>query len=81
MPRESDTAAVERRSRAGLVIGLIALAALLLFIFQNTDDAQVDFLWFSGEIPLFMLLFITVGLTLIIAVAAAWLLGRRNKND
>ncbi len=61
-----------------LVLGVLAAAALALFIFQNTDDAEVNFLWMSGNIPLFLLLLITVALTLILAMVATWLLRRRS---
>ena len=61
-----------------LVLGAIAAAALGLFIFQNTDDAEVNFLWMSGNIPLFLLLLITVVLTLILAMVGTWILRRRS---
>lgn len=79
MAKDSEAQVEERRSRVGLVVGVIALAALLLFIFQNTDDAKVNFLWLDGEMPLFLLIFITVALTLVVAVIAAWLFNRRDK--
>lgn len=61
-----------------LILGAIAAAALALFVFQNTDDAEVNFLWMSGAIPLFLLLLITVALTLILAMVGTWLLRRRS---
>lgn len=61
-----------------LVAGAIAAAALGIFVFQNTDDAPVKFLWLDGSFPLFLLLLITVGLTLILAVVSTWLLRRRS---
>jgi uncharacterized integral membrane protein len=30
-----------------LVVGLVALAALILFLVQNFQDAKVNFLWFT----------------------------------
>jgi uncharacterized integral membrane protein len=60
-----------------LVLGAIAAAGLALFIFQNTDDARVNFLWMDGEIPLFLLLLITVVLTLVLAMVVTWMLRRR----
>ena len=61
-----------------LVLGVVAAAALALFIFQNTDDTQVNFLWMDGAIPLYLLLLITVGLTLVLAMVGTWLLRRRD---
>ncbi|MGI9623985.1 MAG: LapA family protein [Acidimicrobiales bacterium] len=48
-----------------LILGGIAAVALLLFIFQNTEDAEVSFLWWDGSIPLSVLLLITVALTVV----------------
>jgi uncharacterized integral membrane protein len=62
-----------------LLLGAIAAAGLVLFIFQNTDDTRVKFLWMDGDIPLFLLLLITVGLTLVLAVVGTWLLRRRQR--
>ena len=61
-----------------LILGAIAAAALVLFVFQNTDDTKVNFLWMEGSIPLFLLLLITVALTLIVAMVVTWLLRRRD---
>lgn len=69
----------ESESRVGLILAAIAAAALLLFVFQNTDDAPVDFLWFTWTMPLFLLIFITVALTLVVSVIAAWVLNRRSR--
>jgi uncharacterized integral membrane protein len=62
-----------------LLLGAIAAAALALFVFQNTADAQVSFLWMDGKIPLFLLLLITVGLTLVLAIVGTWLLRRQDR--
>lgn len=61
-----------------LVLGALAAAALALFVFQNTHDARVKFLWMNGDIPLFLLLLITVGLTLVLTFMVTWLLRRRD---
>lgn len=60
-----------------LILGGLALAALLLFIFQNTDDAKVSFLAWDGTFPLYLLLLITVALTLVVAMMTTWFLRRR----
>ncbi len=57
----------ERPIAAG-VIGLM----LLVFVLQNTDEADVDFLFFSGSYPLWMMA-VAVG---VLAFAAGWLVGR-----
>jgi uncharacterized integral membrane protein len=61
-----------------IALGAIAAAALALFIFQNTDDAQVSFLWMDGRIPLSLLLVVTVALTVVLGMALTWILRRRD---
>lgn len=50
------------------VIGVL----LLLFVLQNTDEADVDFLFFSGSYPLWIMAVVVAGLSF----AAGWLVGR-----
>ena len=53
---------------AAAVIGLL----LLLFVLQNTDETDVDFLFFSGSYPLWVMAVVVAGF----AYAAGWLVGR-----
>ena len=48
--------------------GVFALVVLLLFVFQNTDDTQVEFLWFNITMPLFLLLLLTCVLVWIVVL-------------
>jgi uncharacterized integral membrane protein len=41
-----------------LVIGLVLVVALLIFIFQNTEEVEVDFLFFDFSSPLWLVLLI-----------------------
>ena len=52
-----------RRISAGAVISLIALAVLLIFIFQNTSHVRVHFLWvyFSWALWLYTIVMAVVG--------------------
>ena len=63
------------------VVGILAFVALLLFVFQNTDDAQIEFLWFDMNMPLFLLLLLTSGLTWIVVILAQRLNSRRRRAD
>ena len=53
---------------APMVIGLVILAALVIFIFQNTATTEVNFLFFDFEAPLWVIL-------AIVAILAALLDG------
>jgi uncharacterized integral membrane protein len=46
-----------RRSRSGgiwvgLIVAALILVLLLVFILQNSQSVQIDFLWMSGHAPL-----------------------------
>lgn len=66
-----------RRINARLVAGALAAVAIVLFVVQNTGGVPVRFLWLEGEFPLFLLLLITMALTLILALGANWFMRRR----
>lgn len=81
MADETPQTTEDSGSRVGLVLAAAAAVALLLFIFQNTDDAAVEFLWFDFTFPLYLLIFITIALTVIISILVAWILNRRSKRS
>lgn len=66
---------------AKLIIGLIAVALVVIIALQNTDKQEVKLLWASGQISVTVLVLITIVLTVI----SQWLLGavlrRRRKKD
>ena len=64
--------------RLRFIVAALAAAALIVFIFQNTQDVRVKFLWLDGTPPLFLLLLITVGLTLVLTTIVVWWLRRRS---
>ena len=47
---------------------VVSLVVLLLFVFQNTEKTQVEFLWLDITMPLFLLLILTSGLASLIAL-------------
>mgnify|MGYP001815017661 CR=1 FL=1 len=73
----AQTSATDRGLNLRLIVGLVVAAALALFVFQNTDDAEVSFLWMDGDIPLYLLLLVTVVLTIILTLTVTWVLRRR----
>lgn len=66
-----------RRISFGLVMGLLAAIALVLFIVQNTGKQRVEFLWLDGQFPLFLLVLITAALSVVATLVVTWWL-RRN---
>ncbi|MGZ0228596.1 MAG: hypothetical protein ACKVKO_01345 [Acidimicrobiales bacterium] len=69
----------ETKGRVGIILAGLAIAALAVFAIQNTEKVEVEFLWFGGRIPIFLVIFVTVVLTLIISVVAAWVGNRRSR--
>ena len=49
--------------------GIALIAALVLFVAQNFEDAEISFLWFDPEIPLAFALIISA----LVGALAAWL--------
>ncbi len=81
MADETPQVTDDSRSKVGLVVAAVAAIALLLFIFQNTDDVAVEFLWFDFNFALYLLIFITIALTVILSILVAWILNRRSKRS
>ena len=46
-----------RKVKLGLIV--VVSLALLLVVIQNTISVQARFLWFSGEVPVILLLVLT----------------------
>lgn len=68
------------RSKGGrvdgrLIVGGVLLVGLLVFVFQNTDDAALNFLMFEFTAPLWLMLAITIA----VAVGIGFVLGRRRR--
>lgn len=70
------------RLNAQLVVGVLLAAAVLAFVFQNTDDTPVNWLFFEVTQPLWVVLLATG----VLSIAAGELVGsavrrRRRKDD
>jgi uncharacterized integral membrane protein len=68
-----------RNINVGLIVALLGVVAFLLFIFQNTEDTDVEWLMFDVSMPKYLLLLITSGITLAVSVIGVWILGRRKR--
>ena len=78
----NDGKSAEKENRqvsVGLIVGAIGGVVLLLFILQNTDDADINFLFWDIGMPLWLLLVITILLTVVLTVIVMWFLGRRDR--
>ena len=66
---------------ARMVLGFLAAVALIVFIAQNTDDVGVSFLGWDWDIPLFLLLLVTVALSALCTVIIGWFIRRRRQPE
>ena len=76
-PRERSFVDVLRQINARMVLGALAAVALVVFIAQNTDEARVNFLGWDWDLPLFLLLLITIVLSVVCTEIVSWYMGRR----
>src|SRR3712207_2204540 len=70
--RRSDW--VERREGPSTKLIVLAAVAILLVVFvvQNTDRAQIDFLFWNGVFPLWTMIVVAA----ILGLIAGWMVGR-----
>lgn len=64
--------AAERAKIAKVILGIALVVIFILFIVANSDDVEVDFVFFSSKIAL---IWVFLGCALLGALAT-WLLGR-----
>ena len=76
-PRRKSPVQALRQINARMVLGVLSAVALIVFIAQNTDDTQVNFLAWDWDLPLFLLLLITIALSVVCTEFVGWRMGRR----
>ncbi len=70
---------VLRQINARMVLGTLAAVALIVFIAQNTDETRVNFLGWDWDLPVFLLLLITIVLSVVCTEMVGWYMGRRSR--
>lgn len=55
-----------------LIVLMLVVTALAVFIFQNGQDAAVDYLWFDGQWPVWIVISISVLAGAVIDRLATW---------
>ena len=79
-PKSRSFTDVLRQINARMVLGALAAVALIVFIAQNTNDVRVNFLGWDWDLPLFLLLLITIVLSVVCAEIVGWYMGRRRSS-
>lgn len=76
----SDEEISERRGSrisGGLVVAVVIAVVLVVFIFQNTDDAEVTWLVFDRKAPLWLVIVIAAVAGAVLSEVAGWVVRRR----
>ena len=77
MANEQTIATEGRRFGPRLIAVAAAVVAIVLFVVRHTDPVTVKFLFFEFRFPLFLLLLITMALTVILGLGVTWFMRRR----
>ena len=76
-------AAEESKSRisAGLILWLLVIAIAVVFILQNTRHATITFLFWDGDVAIWIAIVIALILGALIDRLGMWYLRRRRRRD
>ena len=69
----------ERAFNVGAVIGILVTVAALIFVLQNSQSAQFDWLWFEFDIPMWTALLGSVAVGVILVLTAFAVHRRRRR--
>lgn len=76
----SDAQKTDRDVKARLVIAIVALLAAVVFVVQNGNRVETDFLFFSGRQRLWVVILVSMVLGALLGQAAGILFRRRRKD-
>ena len=74
---EIETGTGESRMSVGLIATAIVAVVLLVFIFQNTDETKVTWLFFDSEPPLWLALLVAAVAGAVVSELVGWVIRRR----
>lgn len=63
----------------GGITALIGVVLVVVFAVQNTESATIDFLWFSGDFPLAIVILVTAVVAALFTLSAAGFSRRRRR--
>ncbi|MEN8039867.1 MAG: LapA family protein [Actinomycetota bacterium] len=71
----ADGDAEHKQVAVGGIVAIIVAAASAVFIFQNTDPTHVEFLFVNGEVPLFIVIIVSM----VLGALLGWFYGFRRR--
>jgi uncharacterized integral membrane protein len=69
------------RISAGLVLWLLVVVITVIFIVQNTDHATIDFLFWSGDVAIWIAIVIALVLGALLDRLGGYFVRRRRRRD
>jgi len=74
-----EASSASNRRILGLIIATIVVIVAAVFIFQNTEQTDVEFLFLSGRAPLYVVIVISMVLGSLLTLIALGLRRRRRR--
>jgi uncharacterized integral membrane protein len=78
--RRDGTPEDKSKISPALIIGLIVAALIIVFIIQNSKQANVHLLFWSGQWSIWIVIIISVALGVLLDRAIIWYMRRRRAN-
>ena len=75
-----EASSVSNRRILGLIIAALVIGVAAIFVFQNTDETNVEFLFLSGRAPLYVIIVISMVLGALLALVAFGVRRRRRRH-
>ena len=63
----------------GGVTTVLGIALIVLFAVQNTESTSIDFLWFTGDFPLSLVILVTALVSVLFATTSGAFYRRRRR--
>ena len=79
--RSGAAEADKRRVSAGLILWLLVIAIAVIFVLQNTRHATITFLFWDGDVAIWIAIVIALVLGALIDRLGSWYLRRRKRRD
>jgi uncharacterized integral membrane protein len=75
--RRNDTPDDSSKVSPALIVGIIAAALIIIFIIQNSKEADVHILFWDGSMSIWIVIVISVALGIVLDRAIIWYMRRR----
>ena len=69
------------RLHGGLIVAVIVVVALVVFVFQNTDETKVEWLVFESDgTPVWLVIVVSAVAGALLSEVAGWMIRRRRRD-